>query len=225
MKKEAVNRVRMAMMMLIVCFVCISFGGFKANAASVSMGLDSFELAYFSDSSISVRINTGYSDVWGEVQVLDLSMNVLATKDAVSYASIPFAAGMNQVYYYRVRPFTKVSGVKVYVGDYSPLKAFSTLRFKDKASKKEKVLKLKCPAVPGVVSVTVMMSTSRSSGYKAIAKVRPGKATRKIKKFAGRAFKNYTYYYFYPQPTLANGVPCENVRLQSVYWSRRLVTR
>lgn len=225
MKQEsAANKLKVLLMMLIACFACIALSGFKADAASVSMGTDSFGIAYYSASSVSVKFNTGYYNVKGEVQILDANMNVVASKDAYSYASFSFASGENQIYYYRVRPFMEVRGAKQYVGEFSPLKAYSTVKFIDKASKKQRYLKLKCPAIPGVTSVAVMMSTSRNDGYRQIAKVKPGKATKKIKKF-GRKFAYYTYYYFYPQLTLANGVPCENVTLQSVYFYKKLRRR
>lgn len=225
MKREtAANKLRVVFLMLIACFACIALSGFKADAATVTMGTDSFGLAYYSASSVSVKFNTGYSDVYGEVQILDVNMNVLASKDAYSYANISFASGDNQIYYYRVRPFIDGKNGKQYLGEFSPLKAYSTVKFIDKASKKKKYLKLKCPAIPGVTAVTVMMSTSRNDGYRPIANVKPGKSTKKIKKF-GRKFAYYTYYYFYPQLTLANGVPCENVTYQSVYFYKKLRRR
>ena len=213
MRKEAASKGwKVLLVMLIACFACISLSGFRAKAAT--LGYESFGIAYYSDSSVSIRFNTGDGSVRGKVQILDLNMNVLAEKEASSYANIPFSSAMNSVYYYRVIPFVTVRGVKV-EGEPSPVKAFSTIILRDKTSKSDRKLRVKRPKVNGVTNTRIMLSRSLTGGFHPIGKVKPGKTSKKLKKLP----LNVTFYY-YPEPVLASGVPCENVKVKTIRFYR-----
>ena len=217
MRKEAASKGwKVLLVMLIACFACISLSGFSAKADT--LGYDNFALSYYSDSSVSIKFNTGYvmvdgvkRHIDGRVEILDQNMNVLAQKEADSYANIPFSSAMNTVYYYRVTPFVTVGGVKRDIGEPSPVKAFSTIILKNKSSKSDRRLRVRCPKVNGVTNVKIMMSRSPYGGFHKIGQVKPGKTSRKMKKLP----LNVTVYY-YPEPVLASGVPCENVKVNSV---------
>lgn len=227
MKKETATKgLKALLVMLIACFAFVALTGFSAKAAT--LGYEHFGLAYYSDSSVSIKFNTGdvsYGGrnyhINGRVQILDLNMNVLAEKEAYGYASIPFASAQNAVYYYRVIPFIEVKGQKTDVGEPSPVKAYSTIVLKDKTSKKDRKLRVRCPNVPGVTSVRIMISRTKNGSYAPVGKpLKPGKLSKKMRKLGLNKF-----FYFYPQPTLASGVPCENVKVNEVYfyriWRRR----
>ena len=217
MKKEyAARGMKAVLVMLIACFACISLLGFRAKADT--LGYDQFGLSFYSDSRISVQFNTGNVmvngvsyHIYGRVQILDQNMNVLAQDEAYSYASISFASARNAVYYYRVIPFINVLGSKIDIGLPSPAKAYSTIVLNNKTKKKDRKLRVKCPKVNGVTSVQIMLSRSSNSGFRSVGKVKPGKTSKKMKKLS----LNKTYY-FYPQPVLQSGVPCENVKMNSL---------
>ena len=228
MKKETATKgLKALLVMLIACFAFVALTGFNAKADT--LGYEHFGLSYFSDSSVIIKYNTGEVSyggrnyhIMGRVQILDQNMNVLAEKEGgYSSAFISFPSAKNTVYYYRVTPFIEVKGQKIDVGDPSPVKAFSTIVLKDKTSKKDRKLRVKCPNVPGVASVRIMISRSKTGSYAPVGKpLKPGKLSKKMRKLGLNKF-----FYFYPQPTLTSGVPCENVKVNEVYfyrvWRRR----
>ena len=223
-KGAAINSLKVLMLALIACFASIALYGFSAKAADTppAIAYKKFGVSYVNVGSnrVSISFDTG-STAWGEVQLCNSSKKVLQTVSASSYASFSCKISKNSVYYYRVRPYFEDyrTGAKTY-GPWTKYKAFSTIVLKLKKAS-GLAFKAKCPKLPKVVkSVKVMLSTSRTSGFKKAASVKPRKKSKRISKYKGKRFKYYKTYYVKPVAVLKDGVSCENAYINNFYFSR-----
>ena len=225
MKKEAAtNSIKVLVLALIACFASIALYGFSARAASAppAIAYKNFEVSYVNvdKDEVSVSFKAG-TNARGEVQLCNASKKVLQTTTASFYASFSCKINKNSVYYYRVRPYYEDyrTQTKTY-GPWTKYKAFSTIVLKIKKAS-GRSFTVKCPKLPKVVkSAKIMLSTSSRSGFKKAASVKPGKKSKKIKKFKGKKFAYYKTYYVKAVPVLKDGVPCENAYIHNFYWRR-----
>ena len=221
--RVAANSFKILVLALIACFVSIALYGFNARAASAppAISYKKFGVAFVDvkRNKVSVSFDTG-SSAYGEVQLCNSSKKVLQTKTASFYASFSCKIKNNSVYYYRVRPYYEnYKGAKTY-GPWTKYKAFSTIVLKLKKST-GRSFRVKCPKLPKVVkSVKIMISTSNRSGFKKAASVKPGKTSKRIKKYKGKMFVNKKTYHVKAAPVLKNGVFCENVYIHDFFWRR-----
>ena len=222
MKKGAsANRIKVLVLALIACFASIALYGFSAKAADTppAIAYKNFKVSYVNvkRNSVDVSFNTGYSNVKGEVQLCSSSKKVMQVKTGYHTAFFSCKIKNNSVYYYRVRPYD--TNTKVY-GPWTKYKAFSTIVLKLKKASGLS-FKAKCPKLPKVVkSVKVMLSTSKTSGFKKSASVKRGKKSKRISRYKGKSFKYKKTYYVKPVAVLKDGVSCENAYINNFYFSR-----
>jgi len=215
----------MVWIMLALCLAFLPAGTVTAGAEpTVTLTLNDFVYDGATTGGFYVYYTMPYTDVYPEIRVFNNAMEPVAVKEAGSYKGsvfVPVTLAKNRVYYYQLVPFVRDKGVKTYVGAASPMRAICTVKLQDKSSKRQRNIKLKCPKIAGVKSLKVLMSTNKTTGYRKIGTVRPGKTMKTISKFRGKAFQYWTYYYFRADATLKNGVPCDSLWLQNVSFSWR----
>ena len=221
-KGAAINSFKVLVLALVACFASIALYGFSARAADAlpAIAYQKFGVSYVSSSLVRVDFITGNGDVKGEVQLCNSGKKVMQVKTAPQSAFFSCKINDNSVYYYRVRPFyVDSTGAQIY-GPWTKYKAFSTIVLKLKKSS-GRSFKVKCPKLPKVVkTVNLMMSTANKTGFKKVASVKPGKKSKKIKKFKGKKFASSKTYYLKAAPVLKDGVFCENAYINNFYWTR-----
>ena len=237
MKKRSIKKGLIALIMMLVVFgsfLAVKAATVKADPATaqaqVVLTLDDFAIADYvlSSKTLYLAFNTRYTDVYAEIQLLDSNKNPIQTiqtdRYSSTYYSIPFATAKNKIYYYHIRPYVKDNGAIVYVGDWSPYRALSSIDLPNKAPKNVKGVKFRCPKVAGVKSVKVMMKKNLSGKAKKLVTIKPGKTTKTIKKFDRKNFALWTRYYYYPVPTLNDKTPCDNIYSRYIEFTRKVVS-
>lgn len=192
----------------------------QKNMATL-MGIPDFAVSYISSdkSTAGVSIAYAYDGQWTRIGIFDSKDRLIATKDALSYATIS-GLQKNKVYYYRAQTISGNGGVAT--SGWSSPKAFSTLmdtKVKLQAVKGKRACTLKLPKLTGLKNYTVYISKKSDTGFKKVKTVKPGKKI-KITKYKKKSFKlGQTYYFKITQKTSKN-ITCANYFKGYVYFYR-----
>ena len=217
MKSASVKKVLSSLLLALMLGLFVtSVRPVSAEAATVSLTRKNFSVSYIGSSSVSFKLALPYSDIQGVVQLFE-NGKLVGKTTASSYATIDYAVKKNKTYFYRVRPIYQGK----YIGSWSPRKAFSTVTLKlQQKYGGTRTLKVTVPKMSVVKSVTLLMSTSKTSGYKKWKTLKPGKA-RSCRSVNGKKFVTGTTYYIRAKVNLKNGTPCESAYVQNYYFYNR----
>lgn len=214
MKKIKNLRKRLCVVVLALCLSVLSVCEVSAAAKFPSNG---FDLSSLSSSGTSASFNLyrgnygRYAD-YVQLGLFDKNGKMLKYTVNSSYASFS-GLKTNKLYYYKGRGVVYNSSLGYYVATtgWSSKKAFCTARYKNGlVSRKSRNVYFKFPKVSGVKAYKLYISTKKTSGYKKVATVKPGKQVV-IKKFCGKPFQYYKDYYFYVTPILSSGTKCDSL--------------
>lgn len=212
MKKIKNLKKRIGVLLIALCLSVLSVCEVSAQVKFPSSGfvMDSI-------SGSTVNFNAYYSKYGryadaAQIGLFDRNGKMLKYKVCSSFTSIN-GLKKNKLYYYKGRgvDYDSRSGYYVPVTGWSSRKAFCTAQYKNGlVSKTSRNVYFKFPKVSGVKGYKLYISTSKTSGYKKVATVKPGKKVV-IKKFKGKQFQYYKNYYFYVTPILSSGVKCDSL--------------
>lgn len=217
MKSVPVKKVLSSLLLILMLGLFVTtMRPVSAEAETVSLTRKDFAVSYISSSSVSFKLALPYNNIQGVVQLFE-NGKLVGKTTAYSSATINYAVKKNKTYFYRVRPIYQGK----YIGGWSPRKAFSTVMLKlQQKYGGTRTLKVTVPKMSGVKSVTLLMSTSKTSGYKKWKTLKPGKA-RSCRSVNGKKFVTGTTYYIRAKVNLKNGTPCESAYVQNYYFYNR----
>lgn len=170
-------------LMLVVAAMAFCFMlSFSTKASADSIGISGGKL-YF-----DLTYHSGYGY---QVQILSKAKKKISTKTVSSYAS--FSVKKNKIYYYRVRLVRDPYGDRTAASDWTKARPVATIK-SYKISAPSRKLKIRVPKYKGI-TYNIYMSTKKSSGYKKIKTLKPGKSYT-ISKYKGKKFALYKTYYY-----------------------------
>lgn len=204
--KKGWKSLLLPVMLVLLFSVAICAAKPVSAAQKVNLNRGHFYLYYGGTDGVIVKLKLPYSNIKAEVAFY-LNGKKIATGVSNNYVAYKFAPKKNQIYTYRVRALYNNKPI----GSWSKHRAFSTMMYNTSLpSSSSTMVRFALPKNSKVKSSVLYLSTSKDSGFKRVATVKPGGYVN-VSSFNGSAFVRYKNYYHQAKVTLKSGYPCDTI--------------